>query len=98
MRTLDHDKRPSQVYCQNLCLLSKLFLDHKTLYYDVDPFLFYVMCERDAAGYHMVRCGKGWPSGKGKHVGRLDDDLSILVITVSLLASGWIFQQGEAMH
>ena len=44
-----------QVYCQNLCLLSKLFLDHKTLYYDVDPFLFYVMCERDAAGYHMVR-------------------------------------------
>ena len=49
----------SQVYCQNLCLLSKLFLDHKTLYYDVDPFLFYVMCERDAAGYHMVRGGVG---------------------------------------
>ena len=46
---------PPQVYCQNLCLLSKLFLDHKTLYYDVDPFLFYVLCERDAAGYHMVR-------------------------------------------
>ena len=23
--------------CQNLCLLAKLFLDHKTLYYDVDP-------------------------------------------------------------
>jgi hypothetical protein len=30
---------------QSLCLLSKLFLDHKTLYYDVDPFLFYVMTE-----------------------------------------------------
>ena len=28
---------------------SKLFLDHKTLYYDVDPFLFYVLCERDEA-------------------------------------------------
>ena len=39
---------------QNLCLLSKLFLDHKTLYYDVDPFLFYVLCEKDAAGYHIV--------------------------------------------
>ena len=25
----------------------RLFLDHKTLYYDVDPFLFYVMCEYD---------------------------------------------------
>ena len=40
----------SQVYCQSLCLLSKLFLDHKTLYYDVDPFLFYVLCEKDKDG------------------------------------------------
>lgn len=31
-------------YCRNLCLLSKLFLDHKTLYYDIDVFLFYAMC------------------------------------------------------
>ena len=34
-----------KVYCQNLCLLAKLFLDHKTLYYDVEPFWFYVICE-----------------------------------------------------
>ncbi|MFQ6653596.1 hypothetical protein Gotur_024914 [Gossypium turneri] len=27
---------------KNLCYLAKLFLDHKTLYYDVDLFLFYV--------------------------------------------------------
>ena len=40
-----------KLYCQNLCLLAKLFLDHKTLYNDVDPFLFYVMCEYDAQGY-----------------------------------------------
>ena len=33
------------LYCQNLCLLAKLFLDHKTLYYDVDPFLFYVLTD-----------------------------------------------------
>ena len=32
-------------YCQNLCLLAKLFLDHKTVYYDVQPFLFYVMTQ-----------------------------------------------------
>lgn len=38
------------MYCQSLCLLSKLFLDHKTLYYDVDPFLFYVVCEVDDDG------------------------------------------------
>jgi histone acetyltransferase HTATIP len=30
-------------YCRNLSLLSKCFLDHKTLYYDVTPFLYYVM-------------------------------------------------------
>jgi histone acetyltransferase MYST1 len=40
--------RDHKVYCQNLCLLSKLFLDHKTLlYHDVDPFIFYVVCELD---------------------------------------------------
>jgi len=37
----------SKVYCQNLCLFAKMFLDHKTLLYDVEPFLFYVMTERD---------------------------------------------------
>jgi histone acetyltransferase MYST1 len=44
-----------KVYCQNLCLLAKLFLDHKTLYYDVSPFLFYVMTEEDeTTGKHSV--------------------------------------------
>lgn len=43
-----------QVFCQNLCLLAKLFLDHKTLYYDVEPFLFYVMTEADSQGCHIV--------------------------------------------
>ncbi|KAM0673024.1 Histone acetyltransferase [Gurleya vavrai] len=41
-------------YCRNLCLLSKLFLDHKTLYYDVDPFLFYILCEEKDDGFHLV--------------------------------------------
>ncbi|GHP09870.1 hypothetical protein PPROV_000860500 [Pycnococcus provasolii] len=34
-------------FCQSLCLLAKLFLDHKTLYYDVEPFLFYVLCHEE---------------------------------------------------
>ena len=38
----------------NLCLLAKLFLDHKTLYYDTDPFLFYIMCILDDRGFHIV--------------------------------------------
>ncbi len=48
------DGRRQRTWCRNLCLLSKLFLDHKTLYYDVDPFLFYCMCTRDAHGCHLV--------------------------------------------
>lgn len=44
----------SQVYCQNLCLLSKMFLDHKSLFYDVEPFLFYVLTELDAHGAQFV--------------------------------------------
>jgi len=46
---LDH-----KLYCQNLCLLAKLFLDHKTLYFDVVPFLFYILCEVDKQGAHVV--------------------------------------------
>ena len=48
------DGRKNKTYAQNLCLLAKLFLDHKTLYYDTDPFLFYVMCEYDDVGFHIV--------------------------------------------
>ncbi|KAL8774415.1 MAG: hypothetical protein Q9194_004041 [Teloschistes cf. exilis] len=48
------DGRKNPVYCQNLCLLAKLFLGSKTLYYDVEPFLFYVMTEYDELGCHFV--------------------------------------------
>eukprot|EP00235_Prasinoderma_singulare_P001451 CAMPEP_0119170214 /NCGR_PEP_ID=MMETSP1315-20130426/16540_1 /TAXON_ID=676789 /ORGANISM="Prasinoderma singularis, Strain RCC927" /LENGTH=433 /DNA_ID=CAMNT_0007163917 /DNA_START=295 /DNA_END=1593 /DNA_ORIENTATION=+ len=48
------DGRKEKIYCQNLCYLAKLFLDHKTLYYDVDLFLFYVLCEVDERGCHIV--------------------------------------------
>ena len=41
-------------YCQHLCLLAKFFLDHKTLYFDVEPFLFYVMTVADSEGCHIV--------------------------------------------
>ncbi|CAG8555085.1 4080_t:CDS:2 [Paraglomus occultum] len=48
------DGRKNKIYCQNLCLIAKMFLDHKTLYYDVEPFLFYVMTEADQSGCHLV--------------------------------------------
>ena len=48
------DGNLSKIYCQNLCLLAKLFLDHKTLYYDVEPFLFYILTVNDQYGSHLV--------------------------------------------
>ncbi|KAI0249151.1 hypothetical protein BJV78DRAFT_718386 [Lactifluus subvellereus] len=48
------DGRRNKIYCQNLCLLSKMFLDHKSLFYDVEPFLFYVMTEFDDNGARFV--------------------------------------------
>ncbi|EFX83058.1 males absent on the first-like protein [Daphnia pulex] len=48
------DGKEHKIYAQNLCLIAKLFLDHKTLYFDVEPFLFYILCEIDKAGAHVV--------------------------------------------
>ena len=48
------DGRKNALYCQNLCLLAKLFLGSKTLYYGVEPFLFYIMTENDEFGCHFV--------------------------------------------
>ncbi|MGH0166316.1 UNVERIFIED_CONTAM: hypothetical protein FKN15_078094 [Acipenser sinensis] len=48
------DGRDHKIYCQNLCLLAKLFLDHKTLYFDVEPFVFYILTEVDRQGAHIV--------------------------------------------
>ena len=41
-------------YCENLCYISKLFLDHKNLSYDVEPFLFYILTEVDEYGCHIA--------------------------------------------
>lgn len=48
------DGKEHKGYCQTLCLMAKLFLDHKTLYYDVEPFYFYVLCEIDKNGQNIV--------------------------------------------
>lgn len=48
------DGRKSKMYCQNVCMIAKMFLDHKTLFYDTEAFLFYVLTEYDEFGYHFV--------------------------------------------
>ncbi|EDV45953.1 males-absent on the first protein [Drosophila erecta] len=46
--------KEESLYCQLLCLMAKLFLDHKVLYFDMDPFFFYILCETDKEGSHIV--------------------------------------------
>ncbi|RKF64455.1 putative histone acetyltransferase mst2 [Erysiphe neolycopersici] len=71
------DGRKNTLYCQNLCLLAKLFLGSKTLYYDVEPFLFYVMTEYDQYGCHFV----GYFS-KEKRPSSLNNVSCILVLPI----------------
>eukprot|EP00658_Telonema_sp_P-2_P065874 TRINITY_DN55020_c0_g1_i2.p1 TRINITY_DN55020_c0_g1~~TRINITY_DN55020_c0_g1_i2.p1 ORF type:complete len:481 (-),score=97.98 TRINITY_DN55020_c0_g1_i2:23-1465(-) len=48
------DGAKSKIYCQYLCLLAKLFLDHKTLYWEVESFMFYILTESDSYGGHRI--------------------------------------------
>lgn len=41
-------------YAQNLCLMSQLWLKHKTLHYNVEGFLFYILAQWDSFGAHIV--------------------------------------------
>lgn len=39
-----------RLFCQNLCLLGKLFIEHKTLHFDPAPFFFFLLTERVPGG------------------------------------------------
>ncbi|KAJ2716281.1 K(lysine) acetyltransferase [Coemansia spiralis] len=42
------DGKEHTLYCQSLCLLSKLFLDQKTIFYDIGGFRFYILLAKQA--------------------------------------------------
>lgn len=51
-----------RIYCENLCLIAKLFLDHKNIRFDCSPFLFYILVsrednQRNLAGYFSKEYG-----------------------------------------
>jgi len=48
------DGSKDRLYCYHLCLLSKLFLETKSVAEDPSNFLFYVLCEYDDDGAHIV--------------------------------------------
>ncbi|KAL7272727.1 SAS complex subunit [Rhizina undulata] len=43
------DGEENTLFCQCLSLFAKMFLDNKSIYYDVEGFLFYTLLERDSA-------------------------------------------------
>lgn len=77
LRMWEVDGSNATTYCQNLCLIAKLFLDHKTLYYDVAAFHFYVLTEQDfdAEGVPMHRI-VGYFS---KEKGQVDTNLACIL-------------------
>ncbi|OVA13669.1 MOZ/SAS-like protein [Macleaya cordata] len=48
------DPKKNWVYSENLWILAKLFLENKAPLKDINRFLFYVLCECDDSGCHMV--------------------------------------------
>ncbi|KEJ83144.1 MYST-family histone acetyltransferase-A [Oxytricha trifallax] len=69
-------------YCENLCLISKLFLDHKTLRYDCSPFRFYVICEPRPTCFQIA----GYFS---KEKGQVEQNLSCILVLPSYQRKGY---------
>ena len=44
----------STLYAQHLSLLGKLFIDHKTVFFDVEPFQFYVLTDAESQFDHVL--------------------------------------------
>ncbi|WFD03651.1 histone acetyltransferase [Malassezia obtusa] len=43
-----------KLYMQNLCLFGKLFIDHKTVYFDVEPFVCYLLTDATSQFDHVL--------------------------------------------
>ena len=48
------DGADAKLYAQNLCLFGKLFMDHKTVFYDVSPFVFYILTDATSQFDHVL--------------------------------------------
>ncbi len=59
VRMYEVDGKVDKLYCQCLCLFGKLFLDHKTVYYDIEFFYFYVLVRVEGTGKNETEqlCG-----------------------------------------
>ena len=48
------DGAEAKLYVQNVCLFGKLFIDHKTVFFDVAPFLVYVLTDATSQFDHAL--------------------------------------------
>ncbi|PPQ76534.1 hypothetical protein CVT24_010933 [Panaeolus cyanescens] len=48
------DGAKEKLYCQNLSLFGKLFIDVKTLFFDCDNFLFYILTDAKSSEDHII--------------------------------------------
>ncbi|KZT08983.1 acyl-CoA N-acyltransferase [Laetiporus sulphureus 93-53] len=48
------DGAKEKLYCQNLSLFGKLFIDIKTLFFDCDNFMFYILTDADSQRDHVL--------------------------------------------
>lgn len=48
------DGAQAKLYVQNLCLFGKLFIDHKTVFFDVAPFVVYVLTDATSQFDHAL--------------------------------------------
>ncbi|KZP26050.1 hypothetical protein FIBSPDRAFT_820112 [Athelia psychrophila] len=48
------DGAKDKLYCQNLSLFGKLFIDTKTLFFDCENFLFYILTDADSTRDHVL--------------------------------------------
>lgn len=48
------DGAQEKLYVQNLCLFGKFFIDHKTVYFDVEPFVCYVLTDATSQFDHVL--------------------------------------------
>ncbi|KAF8603301.1 acyl-CoA N-acyltransferase [Ceratobasidium sp. AG-I] len=48
------DGQAERLYCQNLSLFGKLFIDVKTLFFDTEHFMFYILTDADAHRDHFL--------------------------------------------
>ena len=70
------DGAQHKLYCQNLCLLARLFLESKVICFNVSEFLFYVLMEYDDVN-HKERFMGYFSKVKSRTIGWMIGEVSL---------------------